>query len=1026
MTQMTIPLGGYEYQTNTSLLTAGELGIDTSTENLITKDPSSGQIVVLGNPSNSTSVPSLVKTYVEDQMDISALQTLGTNFIFLNGTSFDSMGIGLTEFEETDGRVYGLYGRTDGVAQQVYYSAALNNTQAMQYTTVPYVPPFLNGSNWQAQCVCGQDAEGFVLQLRDTTIGSTATPRYIYVKHNSSLINMSGHTYVDISQAVNSYVSSVTATIGTVPNVIRVGAYFFIGMADWQAGSVWTGGWNDANPTFSNSLIPSTAPTYNPTKFTVTTNGLQGGDITGTQLFPSVMGSNTPGGVTGIWRIYDQSTGAITTPVLYNCPEPVAAGWTTNLAMLLEGEADASGNVFLAIGTSASPGDAQSKSGFDLFVFSISVQFTAGSAGAYTSAQYNIATSSTAGVDLHYVQPNGTPFLISTDPGTGQTKPDETQVSSVSVPATCANKLPIASFFTGQSHWGGRAPVISWYYSGVTGISASGAAGVVRGVSRPAGASTGSREAARANKLATIWPMFNVNHRVDFNTQTGTAMNTSLTQPSGKKVLSYNSHMVGKDLILSAAYNPTFELIWSMSQMPANSNITDTSYSRYGQSVPGFGARVAEYLVNLPNPQTTLDNFCNVWPSGMADPKSPVSVIFPTLASSGPAIGKMNNAQVRLGAWTLSGGVYQPPPVVWTYASNIESQVTALYSSAITAAQANYTGFNTGFFVEVAPIINRDGASISQALVLVTAKSSDNITLCTAYFLTPCSITGSVISLTSTGSLTPVGSTSVLTSNVVGTALGDDTLHGTMNVVYGNASTSDWYIGWSNSTSTLVAGDQLVTSAFIHFNSANAVQAFGADTGSVARAYLSCSVQHQGIAIMPYRDGSTLPEVEIPISRYSTSATTTQDDMFASFNAAIANPRNLISGTITAYNLAEITVMDAINNNFLLQVGSISGRLNHKQFILPSSFIDMTSYAVGHYYLYLTDTASGAQLQVDATQRPESNTSMFFGSFDRTSTGFANQQSVSEVIRFGTARLVAGSEGKPMQGSQIRIGAYSG
>lgn len=1014
----------YQYQTNTSLLLEGELGLNGSNQ-LVTKD-GSGNLVVLTPDSASTAIADLVSQYAADQMDLSGVRTLGAGFIFLNGTSFDSTGVGVAEFEEAGGLVYGLYGRTDGVAQQVYFSAAFDNTQAMQYTTVPYIPPFLNGSNWQAQCVCGQDAEGFVLQLRDTTPGSTATPRYLYVKHNGSMITLSGHTYVDISQAVNSYVSSVNATIGTVPNVIRVGAYFFIGMADWQSSSTWVGGWNDATPTFSNSLIPSSAPAYTPTKFTVTTNGLQGGDITGSQLFPSIIGQNTPGGVTGIWRIYNQGTGAITTPVLYNCPEPVASGWTTNLAMLLEGEADSNGNVFLAIGTSAAPGDANSLQGFDLCVFSISVQFTAGSAGAYTSAQYNIATSSTAGVDLHYVQPNGTPFLMSSNPATGQTRPNETQVSTVSVPATCANKLPIASFFTGQSHWGGRAPVISWYYSGVTSVSASGAAGIVRGVARPSGSANGSREAARANKLAMIWPMFNVNQRVDFNPQTGMSMNTSFTQPSGKKILNYNSHMVGQDLILSAAYNPAFELIWSMSQMPANSNITDASYSRYGSVVPGFGTRVAEYLVNLPNPQTTLSNFCNVWPSGMANPKAPVSVIFPALASSGPAIGKMNNAQVRLGSWSLSGGVYQPPPVVWTYASNMESQVTALYSSAIAAAQANYSGFNTGFFVEAAPIINRDGASISQALVLVTAKSSNNTTLCTGYFLTPCSVTGSVINLTNTASLTPIGSTQVATSNVVGTALGDDTLHGTMNVVYGNASTSDWYIGWSNSTSALVAGDQLVTSAFMHFNNANAIQAFGADTGSVGRAYLSCSVQHQGIAIMPYRDGSTLPEVEIPISRYSTSATTTQDDMFASFNSAIANPRNLISGTSNSFNIAELMVMDAISNNFLLQIGSMSGRLNHKQFVLPSSFIDMTSYAVGTYYLYLTDNGSAVELQVDSAQRPESSTSMYFGRFDRTSTGFANQTSVSEVIRFGTARLVDGSSGQPMQGSQIRIGPYVG
>jgi hypothetical protein len=182
----------YLYQTNTSLLLEGELGLNSSNQ-LVTKN-ASGTLVTLTPAAGSTAISDLVKQYAADQMDLSGVRTLGTGFIFLNGTSFDSMGVGVTEFEESNGVVYGLYGRTDGLAQQVYYSAAFDNTQAMQYTTVPYIPPFLNGNVWQAQCVCGQDAQGFTLQLRNTTAGSTATPRYLYVQHNGSLLNSSGHT----------------------------------------------------------------------------------------------------------------------------------------------------------------------------------------------------------------------------------------------------------------------------------------------------------------------------------------------------------------------------------------------------------------------------------------------------------------------------------------------------------------------------------------------------------------------------------------------------------------------------------------------------------------------------------------------------------------------------------------------------------------------------------------------------------------------------------------------------------------
>jgi hypothetical protein len=387
----------------------------------------------------------------------------------------------------------------------------------------------------------------------------------------------------------------------------------------------------------------------------------------------------------------------------------------------------------------------------------------------------------------------------------------------------------------------------------------------------------------------------------------------------------------------------------------------------------------------------------------------------------------MNGAQVRLGSWTLSGGVYQPPPVVWTYSTSMQSQVTALYASAFASAQAAYTGFDVGFYVDVAPILDRTGTSISGlAIGKLYARNSANNILYVAHFLTPCSVSGGVISLTNTSSVTMLGSYSIPVGGAPGTASGADQNYGTLHVVYGTSASSDWYVAWSNPTVCQVSGDSLAAPSFAHFNSANALQGFGSFIVSEGRAYLSCSVQHQGLALMPLRDGDNMPQVDIPIGRYTTSATNTQDDLAASFQQAITNPSNILTG-LTSRNLAQITVMDAISNNFLLQVGSMSGRLNHKQYTLPSSFIDMSSFAVGTYYLYLTDTGSGGiQLTVSASQLPESSTSMYFGKFDRTSSGFANESSVAEVVRFGTARLVSGTSGQPMQGSQIRIGPYVG
>ena len=1022
---MTIPFGGYKYQTDMSKITPGELGVNPAGK-LVTKDPASGNIVVLGNPDNSTSVPSLTKTYVEEQMDISSLQTLGTNFIFLNGTSFDSMGLGTYEFEEPGGVVYGLYGRTDGIAQQVYYSAAFNNTQGMQYTTVPYVPPFLNGSNWQAQCVCGSDLLGFTLQLRDTTPGSTAAPRYIYVVHNASLINNAGHQYVEITPVVNGYLGSVAHTAGGVPRIIRVGAYFFIALADWQRGSMWFGGWNSQDSTYpvTSAALPASPSAYTPTQFTITTNGLPGGDYTSPTNFPVLFGSQTPGG-NGIWRLYNLDSGQISSPTGVNSPEPLIAGWSTNMGCLLEGETDGSGAPYLALGSITAPYDSNNNNAFQYAVFSIQVAFTAGSPGAYTNAQLNYATPSTPGADLLHMQP-AAPYFVSygTTTNPNYTAPNESVASNAGTPTTCVNKLPICEFFVGQAYWGSASPVFSWYYSGVTALSSSGNSVVVRGVTKPAGAQGGSYAAAKANKLANLYPMFNVNLRADFNPVTGKVMSNSFTQPSGQMISTWTGHMIGPDLVLSTALTPTRQTALVVSQLPANSDITNQSYNRNGALIPGFGGRVAEYPVNLTPVVTT--HGCT-WYTGMSNARFPLNTIFPPLASSGIPAAQMNGAAVRIGNWSLQSGVYQPPPIVWNYDVNIATQVAQVYSTAVANA-GSFGNIAQSFFIELIPVMNRAGNGIAFALGVLYGKSSSGTTLYAPYFITPCAVSGNTISLTNTGSVTFIAEPSVSTGGVPGNAGGIPEFPGHVHVVYPTNPTGDWYVGWATAIAVNVAGDAVTLQTFIRFNNAGGVVSNGATIKSISRGYLSCSTQHQGLAVMPYRDGTTVPEVDIPISRFSTSATNTQDDLAASFQAAISNPSNIIpSSDNNSYNLAEMIVLDAINNNFLLQVGSMSGRLNHKQFVLPSSFIDMTSYAVGTYYLYVTDTGSGGvKLTVSASQLPESNTSMFFGQFDRTSTGFANQSSVSEVIRFGTARLVAGSEGKPMQGSQIRIGPYVG
>lgn len=1027
----------YKYQTTESLVAEGELGLNASTQ-AITKD-GSGTTVILGAPADSTPVNDLVATYAEDKMDISSVQTLGSGFIFLNGSTFDTMGVGVYEFEESSGVVYGLYGRTNGLQQQVYFSGAQTNMSTMQYTTVPYVPPFLSGSVWQAQCVIGSDLQGFTLQLRNSTPGSTAIPRYIYVRHNGSLIDTSGHTYVEISTVVQNYMGSVTHLDACVPRVIRVGEYFFIAFADWSHNSVWFAGWNaqDSTYPFTNAAFPSAIGTYTPQTFTITTSGLPGGDYTTGQTFPVLLGLNAPGGLTP-FKLYNVQTQAVVSLQSLSAPQPATAQWSQNISVLLEGETDTSGNPFLAfgdfvvcIGTDGSQGNAQ-------LVFSVAVTFTAGTAGAYTNALLTFVQAGSSGSSLLNQQPGG-PFYIPYNSPTGYSPPDETTAASLANIPSCIGKLPDASYFLNSNRWEITTPSLNWFYSGFETFTASGNSTIIRGGMKPAGVASGSLAAAQANKLANIYPMFNVMHRADFNYVSGAPMTNAYFQPSGLMIESANALMVGPDLLLTAAFDKNRNPFWCISQLPTNSQITDVTYNKFGTAVPGFGTRIAEYNTNLPACNTTLSTWGAVWPTGVAA-NAPTYFNFPVLTDSGQFASGVNGASVRYGQWSLSGGVYHAPPITWTYASNMSSQLATLKSAALTAAQAASSGFGgQGVYgIEVVPIVNSAGNGFSIAVGVLHGTNTSGIGEA-FFFYTSCGLTGSVINLTSTSIANPIVVQNIDSNGLVGTYQGNDEEFGALFVVYPTAAGGNFYVGWGQSNGVTVVGDLINAPIFIQFSGsvsgtvAGGVVSNGVAARSRSLSYMSCSSQHDGLGIMPVRPGYGVPQIDIGLARYATTTISTVADIINSFTAAIANPTNYVtpsnpaSDNYASNNPSEMLVLNAINNNFLLQIGSLSGRLNHKQFNLPSTFIDMTTYSVGTYYLYVTDTGTnGVQVQVDSAQRPESSTNTYFGSFQRTSTGFASETSISEMIRFGTARLIAGSEGQPIQGSQIRIGAYVG
>lgn len=1008
----------YKYQTNTTLLKEGELGV--SGGQLVTNNGSA--VVAVGNPANSTAVAVLAQTYAQEVMDIATAQTLGSGFVFLNGTSFDAMGSSDYEFEESNGTVFGLYGRTDGMNQQIYYAGAANNQSDLQFTTVPYAPSFLSSSIWAPAAIIGGDVFGFVLVLRDTT-GATLTFRYLYIKHGGSLINTSGHTYVEITALVNSYMTTIGMDPGGLPKVVRVGAYFFIGASSWTQGYIALGGWNAQDTTFpfGSAALASSAPAYAPTTFTVQAVNWPNMATTTAAQFPKLMGNAVAGQtVTDLFRIYDVTNSVLTSPVNGNWPLPPVVQWVNSSPMFLDGEVDGSGNPYLAFGAPGECADVNANApGFEL-VYSLNVTFTAGSAGAWTNAHLNYNTAGSGGTDLLHCQPF--PFIVGFNPT--ESAPNEAVNSNVSVPSTCVNKLPFIQHFAGSS---GNAynsqRIVNYYYSGFGSVVQAGGTTLYRGRTQlEEGGHLGSAAATQINKLSHIYPMYNVIPRFNFSS-TGSLFSKAKVQPSGILTSIAGGIMIAADTIVSTGSDTTGRLRWVVSNLPTSSTIGDKTFNRGGTSVPGMGARVSEfYTNNAAAANSTLSTLYNVYTVGLSNIRNPLNAKLPSLASSSANSPNPNSQTMGIGNWTLSGTVYnEPSSTVWTTSASMSTQIAAVRSTAFAAALVFNSGrFGTLLSCEVVPILNSAGTGISMALGVIWVANgvgSAATSLQEFFFTTPCSVSGGIISLTNTASTTIVGQSSQAGLNgVPGTNTSNDTFFGRLHHVYLDATNQ--YLEWTPANGLVVNGDTW-TCNFIAQLSGTTVSSYQAFVSSISRAFFQCHPQTNGLT-WSSQTGVSIPQFDIPLARYTTSAVTTAAGFTASFTQALSTPQQ-------QSNFAELMTLQAINNNFLLQLGAVNGRLNHKQYNLPSTFIDMTTFAVGTYYLYLQDTGvGGIQLVASALQVLESATSMYFGTFQRTLTGFTAESSVAELIRFGTARLVSGSAGVAMQGSQIRIGPYVG
>ena len=1004
----------YIAQTNPTLLIEGELGVSGS--QLVAGSGNEGSYVVVGNPTGASTVDGI--GYAFDGMDISSFSTLGSGFVFLDGSTFDALGVGVYEFEESNGVVYGLYGRTDGMVQNVCFSSAYTNQSPMLYTTLQYSPPFLAGTGWEAECVCGSAINGFALSIRPT---SGTGRRYLWVLHNGSLLDIAGHTYIEITTAVNTRISEFNSQYSgavptlILPRIVACNSIFFMAMGCYQVQNMNLGGWDSSSHwTPTSAVLPASPATYSPSYFTVSTSNFPGGDISASQ-FPSFHGSQSVTGNLAPYILYDPTTGESWTTILGNndCDDQTT-GWSCNMVSVLEVEALSNGTIVVAFGcltapyTSGSPIDIHVN-----MVYTFYCTFT-GSAGSYTNCQFNYNAPGQNGVSANYVQ--GYPFVVGGTPGF--VAPNESVAAVSGNYASCYNKLPICT----QSVSGNRyhqQPNIFWYGSG-KGSVVFNESGVYRRMLIQSGPSAGSLAAAQSNKTAMLYPMFNVTNRFAGATA---AINQSSVVVSGIISTISGTINVAPGLWLTAGNTPNGDNTWVIDEL-SGTTLGSTTYNLFGQSVLGFGTRVSETLVNLPAPTTTMSCYGHVWNSS-TPVTEPINIIVP-LITDNTALPSPNGLSVRAGQYTLSGDVYEPPPVIFSYASNISSHLTALRSTVLATAQSEISGFGSSGVgnIMVTPIVDETGTTCTWAMIEMGGAMPNTGEWALQGYIptygTPCTVTNGVMSFSNTSDVWLISNSNQGQTGVWETNCGsnDFALSGNLELVYGSSLWMYHQTGaYTADVTTEAWGTYTVAEMPVGGGTPTSVSCVIGDYTQKR----TCSAYLDGLAnILYWEQGQEDPSSFFAVSRFSTSAVNAVSDFAAGFQAAVSNINQE-----TAANYAVIMSMDAINNQFMLQLGSVYGRLNHKVFSIPSTYIDFTSFATGQYYLYVTDTgADGIAIQADSEQRPESSTNMYFGTVSKSTIGLYGMENVSEVVRFGTARLAKDYAGRATPGSAIRVGPY--
>lgn len=996
----------YKQQTNIANTHQGEIAI-LSNDHVATVN-ASGTQVNLSNSGNST-IGAYDQFYVASTMDIASAQTMtdatGNSIVFLNTNSYDSTAQSCFEFEEADGRVYGLYTRTSGVGQELFFGSAKDSKQLAQLSVYKYSPSWLSGTGWVASHVLGGDCNGFCLILTNPTVAVTQlNVRYIYVRlTTNSLIDVSGHQYVEITPFVRSWLSGMSGVLQNANHmpVIRRGQFHtFVEATDSVNGYAYLSGFvnDDTTYPFTTATLPASPAAFTPTSVTFTkANWYDGSTGSGTTL---VMFTNTSGlpcrvisaagtvlSTTGVSLPYSNQ---LPTNPNSMCFEVANDGTTEVLGFISP--------IYVYYTNSNGQSDSMNST--------VAFSFVRSGTGSAVTLTYQTP-------DLKYGQPY--PWFI-TERLAEPYPPNEAVNSDVAQPLTCVNKLPVIheTILLGAYD----QVTFSTFYSGNGAFELSGAGGLNRAGFQITSAFGNSVAQAQLTKFNWMYPNFNVNPRLNFSKNGNITLFGELAVPSGRVYYMSHAMWVGLNtaIVEGSLNGPDVtpgKLGIAMATWPiSGTNIgARTLYSGTNQCLC-FPVRTSENVIAYPQYSTDLARVGVCYTNG-GDINSPVQTIGTLLYWNydNAAGSKVTSPTFSIGQFAQNPTTKQwnpPSSSNYTYSASVNTQLQQAGTALFAATGLGGTLRN----IELFPVLDSSGTVPTRFFGYIYA--TNGTTLYSASVSVGLTISGSVLSI-NPADVTLIGSSTITQSYIA-----SGPVYGLSAVYQVWTSTTAHYMAGYGTFTLSYPGDAVSPTSAMVLNG-NSVTSQVTSLRGASRNDLSLSPQHQGLASLNPNDVGQQDGRTMLTRPYYSGSVTTVAGLAASIQQAVTS--GLV--TPTGGSLMAIYDLTAIQNNEVLQIGSVSGNLNGKTFNLPSTYYDLTGQPTGTYYIYVVDNGLNIAFSVVADNTiVESRTSMYMGRIDKTSGGFANGTMVSKILRYGTARLAQGHTIAPIAGSSIRFGPY--